>query len=132
MDDVIARIWTDLIGRINGPMSFRIILQPVMAILFAFRDGLADARAGRPAYLWTIFHNEHDPIVRVAENSVPLADALAAAGITHQPVRPYSWYQGRWQRGLGHAFEPGSQDDKNSRADTEAWFKTYMPPTGDT
>ena len=60
MDDVVARIWTDLIGRINGPMSFRIILQPVMAILLAFRDGLADARAGRPPYLWTIFHNERD------------------------------------------------------------------------
>lgn len=60
MDDVIARIWTDLIGRISGPMSFRIILQPVMAILLAFRDGVADARAGRPPYLWTIFHDERD------------------------------------------------------------------------
>ena len=60
MDDVIARLWADLIGRINGPMSFRIILQPVMAILLAFRDGLADARAGRPPYLWTIFHNQRD------------------------------------------------------------------------
>jgi hypothetical protein len=60
MDDVVARMWTDLIGRISGPMSFRIILQPVMAILLAFRDGLADARAGRPPYLWTIFHNERD------------------------------------------------------------------------
>ena len=60
MDDVVARMWTDLIGRISGPMSFRIILQPVMAILLAVRDGLADARAGRPPYLWTIFHNERD------------------------------------------------------------------------
>ena len=60
MDEVVARMWTDLIGRISGPMSFRIILQPVMAILLAFRDGRADARAGRPPYLWTIFHNERD------------------------------------------------------------------------
>ena len=34
-------------------MTFRLILQPAMAALFAFRDGLKDARAGRPAYLWT-------------------------------------------------------------------------------
>jgi carboxymethylenebutenolidase len=77
-----------------------------------------------------IFHNEHDPIVRVAENSEHLADALAAAGITHQPVRPYRWYQGNWERGLGHAFEPGSPDDVTSRADTKTWLTTHMPPTG--
>ena len=34
-------------------MTFRIILQPTMATLFALRDGLKDARTGRPAYLWT-------------------------------------------------------------------------------
>jgi len=77
-----------------------------------------------------IFHNEHDPVVRVDENSERLADALAAANIVHEPVRPYLWYQGNWERGLGHAFEPGSQDDAKSRADTEAWLTTYMPPTG--
>lgn len=50
-----ARVWEDLIGRIGGPMSFRLVLQPAMAIFFAVRDGLQDARRGRPAYLWTLF-----------------------------------------------------------------------------
>jgi acetyl esterase/lipase len=77
-----------------------------------------------------IFHNEHDPVVRVAENSEPLADALAAAGITHQPVRPYRWYQGSWERGFGHAFEPDSPDDVASRSGTKTWLTTHMPPTG--
>jgi hypothetical protein len=35
-------------------MTFRIILQPLMASIFAFRDGLKDAREDRPPYLWTI------------------------------------------------------------------------------
>ena len=77
-----------------------------------------------------IFHNGHDPIVRVAENSEPLADALAAAGIAHDPVRPYRWYQGNWERGFGHAFEPGGPDDATSRAGTKTWLTTHMPPTG--
>ncbi len=35
-------------------MTFRIILQPIMAVLFAVRDGLRDAREDRPPYLWTL------------------------------------------------------------------------------
>src|SRR5712671_6520718 len=35
-------------------MSFRLILQPLMAAFFAIRSGLEDARTGRPAYLWAI------------------------------------------------------------------------------
>jgi len=31
-------------------MQFRLVLQPLMAAFFAIRDGLADARAGRPPY----------------------------------------------------------------------------------
>jgi hypothetical protein len=35
-------------------MSFRFILQPVMATFFAVRSGWQDGRTGRPAYFWAI------------------------------------------------------------------------------
>jgi hypothetical protein len=54
MEDFLTRFLTDLIGRIDGPMQFRLYLQPLMAIAFAFRDGRKDARAGRPAYGWAL------------------------------------------------------------------------------
>lgn len=55
MDDILSRIWEDLGSRIQGPMHFRFILQPLMATIFAIRDGVQDARNGRPAYLWSLF-----------------------------------------------------------------------------
>ena len=38
-------------------MWFRTVMQPAVAIFFAVRDGLNDARLGRPPYLWKIFTN---------------------------------------------------------------------------
>src|SRR5215475_13560725 len=55
MEKLFIRLWNDLIGRIGGPMSFRIILQPVMALILAISDGLKDAREGRPAYFYSLF-----------------------------------------------------------------------------
>jgi hypothetical protein len=55
MEEYFIRLWDDLIGRIGGPMSFRLLLQPVMALIFAIRDGLKDAREGRPAYFYSLF-----------------------------------------------------------------------------
>jgi hypothetical protein len=55
MDPMIARISHNLINRITGPMKFRVFLQPAMATFFAIRDGLKDAREGRPAYFWSLF-----------------------------------------------------------------------------
>ena len=46
--------WTDFIGRFDGPLHFRLIMQPVMAIAFAVRDGNRDAREGRGAYFWSL------------------------------------------------------------------------------
>lgn len=46
--------WTDFIGRFDGPLHFRLIMQPVMAIAFAVRDGNRDAREGRSAYFWSL------------------------------------------------------------------------------
>jgi hypothetical protein len=40
-----------LTARLHGPMSFRFFLQPLVAILFAVRDGMRDAREGRAPFL---------------------------------------------------------------------------------
>jgi hypothetical protein len=55
MEDLLTRIFENLIDRVSGPMKFRLILQPLMAIIFAIRSGLKDAKGGRPAYFWALF-----------------------------------------------------------------------------
>jgi hypothetical protein len=54
MEEFIMRVLTGLSDRVGGPMTFRIILQPLMAGLLATRAGLKDAREGRPPYFWTL------------------------------------------------------------------------------
>jgi hypothetical protein len=44
-----------LVARIEGPMSFRLLLQPVMALIFAIRDGRRDAKEGRAPFFWGLF-----------------------------------------------------------------------------
>jgi hypothetical protein len=60
MDDMLARVWENLGGRIGGPMSLRLLIQPTIATLLAMRAGLGDARAGKPPYLWTVLTNAAD------------------------------------------------------------------------
>jgi hypothetical protein len=48
-----AELWREILERPSGPFAFRFYLQPLMAIFFALRDGLRDAKTGRPAYLWS-------------------------------------------------------------------------------
>jgi hypothetical protein len=54
MDDLFARLSENLVGRLTGPLTLRLLLQPAMATLLAIRAGLQDARAGRPAFLWSV------------------------------------------------------------------------------
>jgi hypothetical protein len=55
MEHVIARVVANLIARITGPMKFRLLLQPAMAVFFAVRGGFQDARKGEPPYFWGLF-----------------------------------------------------------------------------
>ena len=55
MRDVLLRIWTDFGGRIDGPMRFRLVLQPSIAMILAVRAGIRDARMGHAPYLWAVF-----------------------------------------------------------------------------
>ena len=55
MEDQLTRFVADMSARVDGPMSLRLVLQPVMAAVFAIRAGLGDAKAGKPAYFWALF-----------------------------------------------------------------------------
>ena len=61
--EILTRFWEQLIAQPNGPLAFRLILQPIMASILAFRDGLKDAREGRPPYTWTLWT---DPAYRAS------------------------------------------------------------------
>jgi hypothetical protein len=54
---VFERIWQNLLERPGGPMTFRFVLQPIMATIAALVDGVRDARNGRDPYFWTILTN---------------------------------------------------------------------------
>ena len=49
----------DIPKRLTGPGRFRFVLQPLIAMILGIRSGLADARAGRPPYLYgVLFHRD--------------------------------------------------------------------------
>jgi hypothetical protein len=57
MADFLPQYANDLIARLDGPLHFRFIMQPLMAICLAVRDGSKDAREGRSAYGWSVIHD---------------------------------------------------------------------------
>ena len=52
--EILTRFWDQLIAQPGGPLSFRLILQPLMAAILATLDGLKDARTDRPPFLRTM------------------------------------------------------------------------------
>jgi len=60
IEGIFTHSWKTLIGQLHGPLAFRLILQPSVAVILAIRVGLRDSRAGRPAYFWTLLiESEH-------------------------------------------------------------------------
>ena len=54
MDDILTRFIQNELGRLHGAMTFRLILQPTMASIWAIKDGLKDARNGNHLYFWAL------------------------------------------------------------------------------
>jgi hypothetical protein len=57
IQEFVSRTWDMLLGRVGGPFTLRFIVQPSVAVAFAIRAGLRDARKNRPPYLWALFTN---------------------------------------------------------------------------
>jgi hypothetical protein len=77
VDDLLTRFWSDLVGRVHGPLSFRFVLQPLMALVFATRDGIVDARQERPPYFWTIFTRPGERLDLLREGGKAVARVIA-------------------------------------------------------
>ena len=73
------RMLMNVSDRVGGPMTFRIILQPLMASLLAIRAGMKDAQTGRPPYFWTILTDpgQRGDLVREGWKSVARVFVLA-------------------------------------------------------
>jgi hypothetical protein len=54
MEDLWLRLVENFGDRVTGPMRFRLVLQPLMASLFAVIAGLRDAKTGKPPYFWAL------------------------------------------------------------------------------
>lgn len=60
MVEIFQRAIDNLFGRIDGPMAVRLVIQPIIAAAIALRDGLRDAKVGRPPYGVALFlDSEH-------------------------------------------------------------------------
>jgi uncharacterized membrane protein len=61
------RIWHDLVARPDGQMSFRFFLQPTMAAIAAYHDGVKDARMGRSPFFRAVVHEPETRAARLKE-----------------------------------------------------------------
>ncbi|MEY2919553.1 MAG: hypothetical protein RL261_858 [Pseudomonadota bacterium] len=68
-----ARLWQNLFDRPGGPMLFRFFLQPTMAAIAAWRDGVSDARAGRTPFFAGAVRDPAQRMVRLNEALVATA-----------------------------------------------------------
>ena len=59
--------WENIFARPRQGMSWRFVFQPAMATIFAIRDGIRDARAGRSPYFWFALFDPQQRSARLHE-----------------------------------------------------------------
>ena len=74
--EVFGRIWQNMLDRPTGPMTFRFVLQPIMAAIAALYDGIKDARGGRSHYLWTVLSDPSKRFGRLSEGMISTARVI--------------------------------------------------------
>lgn len=61
------RTWEQISARPGGVLRFRFVVQPLMAVILACRDGIADARDERAPYFWTVISQPGERVQRLRE-----------------------------------------------------------------
>ncbi len=71
--------WTHLLERAWGPMTFRLIVQPVVAVFLAVQAGTRDGREGRAPFGWAIVADRARRLDLLREGSQDLAKLFVLA-----------------------------------------------------
>ena len=81
MSAFLTRTVVQLIGRVDGPLHLRLILQPITASILAVRAGIRDAKSGRQPYVWSLVRNpvSRNELVREGFRDVLRVFALSIA-----------------------------------------------------
>jgi len=79
LDEIINRALDQMFDRAAGPFHLRFILQPIMATLLAINAGLKDAKARRPAYLWTLFSQPAERRILIEDGWKDIGRVFAVA-----------------------------------------------------
>jgi hypothetical protein len=79
VQDMLSRVWENLMARPSGPLAFRFLIQPMMAAILAVRDGIKDARTGRSPYFWTVVMDPQERHGRLREGIVATAKIIVLA-----------------------------------------------------
>jgi hypothetical protein len=79
--EIFARGWANLLGRLDGPLHFRFVVQPLVAMILGARAGLRDARAGEPPFLWAVVRCSERRRERVLDGLRDLASVLVVAAV---------------------------------------------------
>jgi hypothetical protein len=94
MENMFDRLWVNLIGRIGGPMTFRLVLQPTVAICFAIRGRIRDAREERRPHAWVILTDSTRRKELLRESWEDVAKVFLAAVIIDfiYQVTEFRWF----------------------------------------
>jgi hypothetical protein len=77
---ILSRRFTDdMLARLHGPGRLRFVLQPAVAIVIGARDGVKDARAGNPPFLWNLVFRSGDRPGLVRSALASVRDLVAIA-----------------------------------------------------
>lgn len=81
MGDLLIRTWEQLVGRLDGPLWIRMVLQPGLSSIIGLLIGIRDARARRPSFIWTILTDRVHRHKRLKEAWRDMARIFVAAFI---------------------------------------------------
>ncbi len=92
--EVWNRFIENLFSRLDGPLHFRFIMQPLMAITFAVIDGIKDAKMGRPAYFWAMVKNpdQRRELMRIGWKRIAKIFILAVILDVIYQIKVYHWF----------------------------------------
>jgi hypothetical protein len=91
--DIVTRMWADLLARPRGPYAFRLVIQPLIAVLLAVRDGTHDAQTGRSPYFWAVVNDPQKRAARVREafRATATVGGLAIAIDVAYQLKVHGW-----------------------------------------